>query len=117
MPYFYNITLRKSFIQIINSLAHLGIYCTIYTLCLISFLDRLYFLPDLCELLSRLPVIGFMRFWTCWEAFDLDYRHEKRVFDLGHWLARYCILNIEYIIVSYIIILRYGSIGGHPHSP
>src|SRR2546429_6155994 len=37
---------------------------------------------------------------------------KKRVFDLGHWLARYCILKIEYIIVSYIIILRYGSIGG-----
>jgi len=53
-----------------------------------------------------------MRFWTCWDALDLDYRHEKRVIDLGHWLARYCILKIEYIIVSYIIILRYGSIGG-----
>jgi len=53
-----------------------------------------------------------MRFWTCLEALDLDYRHEKRVIDLGHWLARYCILKIEYIIVSYIIILRYGSIGG-----
>ena len=57
-------------------------------------------------------MIGFMRFWTCLEALDLDYRHEKRVFNLGHWLARYCILKIEYIIVSYIIILRYGSIGG-----
>src|SRR5437763_3275333 len=53
-----------------------------------------------------------MRFWTCWDALDLGYRHEKRMFDLGYWLARYCILKIEYIIVSYIIILRYGSIGG-----
>ena len=28
-----------------------------------------------------------MRFWTCWDALDLDYRHEKRVFDLviGWW--------------------------------
>src|SRR5256885_13483381 len=53
-----------------------------------------------------------MRFWTCLEALDLDYRHEIRVFDLGYWLVRYCVLKIEYIIISYIIILRYGSIGG-----
>ena len=53
-----------------------------------------------------------MRFWTCWEALDLDYMYEKRVFDLGRWLARYCIPKIEYVIVSYIIILKQGSIGG-----
>ena len=59
-------------------------------ICLISFLGRLYFLLDLCKLLSRHPVIGFMRFWTCWDALNLGYKHEKRVFDLGHWLVRYC---------------------------
>src|SRR5436305_1031019 len=93
--------------QIIGSLELPWLIIFIYTKPLFKL-----FLPDLCELLSRLSVIGFMRFWTCLEALDLDYKHEKRVFDLGHWLARYCILKIEYIIVSYIIILRYGSIGG-----
>src|ERR1043166_9422899 len=93
--------------QIIGSLKFLWLIIFIYTKPLFKL-----FLPDLCELLSRHPVIGFMRFWTCWKALDLDYNHEKRVIDLGHWSARYCILKIEYIIVSYIIILRYGSIGG-----
>ena len=95
---------------------HFGIYYIYTPLFNFFFWSHLYFLPYLCGLLSRLPVIGFMRFWTCWDALDLDYRHEKRVIDLGHWLARYCILKIEYIIVSYIIILRYGSIGGGPEN-
>ena len=66
---------------------------------------------ELWKIISRHLVIEFARFWTCWKA-DLGYRYEKRVFNLGYWSARYCDLKIVYIIVSYIIILRYGSIGG-----
>ena len=73
------------------------------------------FLPKLWKTISRDPVIGFIRFWTCLEALDLDYMYKKRVFDLDYWLRNYFVLKMGYIIAPicawllYLITLFYAN--------